>query len=72
MTLVEGLDGGAHTLRLTAGAAGGEIALDHFRVDSGPPADPRTLWWALLALAAAALLASILRDARQVAVRLNA
>ncbi|MBK6768402.1 MAG: endo-1,4-beta-xylanase [Ardenticatenales bacterium] len=72
VTLVEGLDGGAHTLRLTAGAAGGEIALDHFRVDSGPPADPRTLWWALLALAAAALLASILRDARQVAVRLNA
>lgn len=71
MPLATAASGDTHALRLTAGAAGGEVALDYLRVDSGPPADPRRGWLASLAFVAAALLASIVRDARRIALRLR-
>ncbi len=70
--LAVGLSAGEHTLRLTPGDAGGEVAVDYFKVDSGPGADPRTLGLAALAAAGAALAACLVRDARRLAARVAA
>lgn len=72
VTLASGLDGGVHELRLAPGDAGGEVAIDHFTVDSGPPADPRPWWLAALAAAAVGLAACLARDARRLAAKVAA
>ncbi|MEO8082969.1 MAG: endo-1,4-beta-xylanase [Ardenticatenales bacterium] len=72
VALVTAPAGGEHMLRLSAGAAGGEVALDYLRVDSGPAADPRAGWLAALAMAGAVLLGLIVRDGRRIALRLRA